>query len=362
MVRALNSVLKQDYESFEIVIFDDCSTDGTQDLVYELKLRDDRIKYMKPKQNVGSKFGDREILRRFIYEISRGEYVIYLCDDDFWIPEDLLSRATRVLDQHPEVVQVAGAQVQIYSNPIDEVINTSQFWHYEVFDDLPNAVTMKNIFPHGLIDRNNFLKLQTENPVIRNILTGATLFRKSSLLTAGVLRSKFGSKWQAGYELTTGIATQGPSFYFDTPSIAAGVDINSASFRGTQLGHLKDCLKSVGIAFNKPKKIATSIERKSLGKFERQMKKNILLTYLKNKIGYELGYFGSPWLPEIEKIFRPPISVFQFCFLAAKHWVPLSKWNYMIILISVLPQQYMESINRHFCIKYGDNWLNERTK
>ncbi|MGY8796574.1 MAG: glycosyltransferase family 2 protein, partial [Woeseiales bacterium] len=117
---------------------------------------------------------------------------------------------------------------------------------------------MKGIFPQGLIPRDEFLELQSQDPVTRNVLTGASLFRKTAFVRAGVLASRRGARWQAGYELTTGIATQGDSYYFDQPSIAAGVDMKSASFRGTQLGHLLDCLKSVKIAFKQPKKDAAS--------------------------------------------------------------------------------------------------------
>jgi len=342
--RALDSVYKQDFSDYELVVVDDCSPDDTPKLMHEMQSLDPRIRYIRLEENIGSKYGDREILRRFAAYWARGEYFIYLCDDDYWIPKDLLSRSVDIMRKHPSVVQVMGAQVQIYPTTVMDIPLISDYWHYEAVPDIPNGLAMMGIFPEGLIQRDDFLELQCQDPVTRNVLTGASLFRKSAFARAGVLATRKGAQWQAGYELTTGIATQGDSYYFDRPSIAAGVDINSASFRGTQLSHLMDCLKSVSIAFRKPKHTADAAEQERLGYLERKMKHAILFNYLRNKIGFHLGWFGSKLLPEIKNIFQPEISGLRFFWLAYRHRLPLSEDNKLLIRISMAPSRLIPTL------------------
>lgn len=84
LVRAVESVLSQAFEDFELIIVDDGSTDNTREMVQKLVKKDSRIKYIyqensggaaKPK-NVGIKS-------------SQGDYIAILDSDDEWLPQKL---------------------------------------------------------------------------------------------------------------------------------------------------------------------------------------------------------------------------------------------------------------------------------
>lgn len=51
LVNSIQSVLNQDYENFEYIIFDDCSTDGTRELIE--KFEDPRLLFIKHPKNIG---------------------------------------------------------------------------------------------------------------------------------------------------------------------------------------------------------------------------------------------------------------------------------------------------------------------
>ena len=51
--RAINSVLAQTYKNWELVVQDDCSTDGSFNLLEVLAQTDDRIKLYRNKYNIG---------------------------------------------------------------------------------------------------------------------------------------------------------------------------------------------------------------------------------------------------------------------------------------------------------------------
>ena len=76
--RALDSVYKQDFSDYELVVVDDCSPDDTPKLMHEMQSLDPRIRYIRLEENIGSKYGDREILRRFAAYWARGEYFIFV--------------------------------------------------------------------------------------------------------------------------------------------------------------------------------------------------------------------------------------------------------------------------------------------
>lgn len=81
--RAIQSVLDQTYQDFEIIVVDDASTDNTEDVVSNFD--DERIRYIRLKENSGTSAAPRNTAIR----IARGEYIAFQDSDDEWLPEKL---------------------------------------------------------------------------------------------------------------------------------------------------------------------------------------------------------------------------------------------------------------------------------
>lgn len=81
----VESVLAQTYSSFEVVLVDDCSTDGTQEILKELSLKDRRIKVILLKSNNGGP----AIPRNIGVENARYCWIAFLDSDDVWVPSKL---------------------------------------------------------------------------------------------------------------------------------------------------------------------------------------------------------------------------------------------------------------------------------
>lgn len=94
LLHAVSSVLCQTYTDFELIIVDDGSTDGTQQLLGQLT--DSRIKYIY-QSNAGISSAMNTGLRA-----ASGTYVARLDSDDEWLPR-MLEEAVRVLDEQPSV-------------------------------------------------------------------------------------------------------------------------------------------------------------------------------------------------------------------------------------------------------------------
>lgn len=80
---AINSVLDQTYENWELVIVDDCSKDQTYSVVKSVD--DERIKFYQLDSNTGSPTSPRN----FGLSVCNGQYVSFLDADDLWEPKKL---------------------------------------------------------------------------------------------------------------------------------------------------------------------------------------------------------------------------------------------------------------------------------
>ena len=93
---ALDAILRQSYRDFELLLLDNCSTDGTAE--YVLGLDDPRIRYVRnAANNCTVTFNCLSA-----YHLAIGQRVIATHDDDIMEP-DMLERQMRFLDRHPEV-------------------------------------------------------------------------------------------------------------------------------------------------------------------------------------------------------------------------------------------------------------------
>ena len=74
--RAINSVLSQDYSNWELIVWDDGSTDNSEDVIRAFL--DSRLKYFYA-ENHGAAYA-----RNRCIEVAQGEYLAFLDSDDEW--------------------------------------------------------------------------------------------------------------------------------------------------------------------------------------------------------------------------------------------------------------------------------------
>jgi glycosyltransferase involved in cell wall biosynthesis len=125
VAEAIESVLAQTYQDFEIIVTDDASSDGTVDVIKQFK--DSRIKLFIFEKNQGA-----SIAANHCIENATGELISLLNSDDIHLPNKLEIQVD-FLDKHPDF----GA---VFSYPlfIDEESNllTENHFYSKVFEQV----------------------------------------------------------------------------------------------------------------------------------------------------------------------------------------------------------------------------------
>jgi glycosyltransferase involved in cell wall biosynthesis len=118
--QAIESVLSQSFSDFELVISDDDSRDGSEDIIQRYAALDERIRFTLQSPNLG-------MVRNWNWclEQARGTYIKYLFGDDFLISRDALVRLVELMQAHPDVRLASSARIVV-----DEHSSQTAEWNF----------------------------------------------------------------------------------------------------------------------------------------------------------------------------------------------------------------------------------------
>tara|TARA_B100000686_G_scaffold122554_1_gene129822 strand:+ start:574 stop:1272 length:699 start_codon:yes stop_codon:yes gene_type:complete len=133
---AIESILNQTYENFELLIMDDGSTDNTYQIVSQFSSRDKRIKLLKNKENQGLTIS----LNRLVQH-SRGEYIARQDADDFSYPNRLEEQYEYLISKNLDACTTKAISLQ--SSKI--IHKKSQYLPKKI------VIKFKNPFVHGTL-------------------------------------------------------------------------------------------------------------------------------------------------------------------------------------------------------------------
>ena len=131
IAQCIESVLAQDYKNIEIIISDNCSIDGTVDIINGY-LKDKRIRFYRNETNIGMQ-GNAEKLIGY----TAGDWLVFLSSDDFWIDPSFLSQAVDRINKHKDLSIFCGGKmvlnennntIQDFSDDFDAVSDGPEFF------------------------------------------------------------------------------------------------------------------------------------------------------------------------------------------------------------------------------------------
>jgi glycosyltransferase involved in cell wall biosynthesis len=130
---AVNSVLSQTFQDFELIIVDDASSDDTNNYLQKLAVADARITFISNTEPQGGS----QSRNLGIYS-SHGEWLAFLDDDDVWLPEKL-EKQLNALAAVPESVACSTDYRVNFPLMIKKIVNT------------PSAVTMQTLLKANVL-------------------------------------------------------------------------------------------------------------------------------------------------------------------------------------------------------------------
>ena len=147
IIEAINSVLRQTYQDYEIIVVDDGSTDRTRQVLEPYR---DKIRYFY-QENQGS-----AVARNLVIQEAQGELIAFLDADDFWLLPEKLAEQVNCFEQNSSLGSVHTGW-QIVNHKGDKIINVAP-WHNIPDLSLESWLMHKPVLTSGMIIRQNWLE------------------------------------------------------------------------------------------------------------------------------------------------------------------------------------------------------------
>lgn len=145
--QAIDSVLNQTYQNFELIVVDDCSNDDSLSLIEHKAQSDNRIRVIALEHNAGVANA-----RNVGIKEAKGEYIALLDNDDLWT-EDKLERQLALAQKGADIV----------------------YGSYDFIDEENNSIKKPFIVPQ----ETNFNKM-----LASSVISCSTSFIKTELMQA----------------------------------------------------------------------------------------------------------------------------------------------------------------------------------
>jgi glycosyltransferase involved in cell wall biosynthesis len=143
---AINSILAQTYDNYEIIVVDDGSTDNTAQVIQQYG---EQIQYFsQTNQGVAAS-------RNLGLNAAKGEYIAFLDQDDLFLPQKLLDQVT-LLEENPSLgIANSGWQIVDQQGQVKAAVEP---WEKIPQLNLADLIIWKPVFLGAMLFRYSWLK------------------------------------------------------------------------------------------------------------------------------------------------------------------------------------------------------------
>tara|TARA_B100000902_G_scaffold399352_1_gene469811 strand:+ start:16226 stop:17014 length:789 start_codon:yes stop_codon:yes gene_type:complete len=179
--QSIKSVLNQSYKNFELIIYDNNSTDKTEEIYKSFK--DHRLRYFKTDQNYN--LGK---VRELALKESNYNWISFLDSDDEWLPDKLLEQVNYIQNKK-NIGLVYSDFIYIDSNGLKlKKKSYTKFYTKKIFEELikKNYICFSTI----IFNKSIFKTKNIFNPILKNSEDLDLLLKISKNNTVGFVKNK----------------------------------------------------------------------------------------------------------------------------------------------------------------------------
>lgn len=201
LVRSIESVQKQTYNKWEIIVVDDCSTDNTEQAIRDIC--DSRIRYIRNKENIGAGAS-----RNRGAALARYDYIAFQDSDDVWRC-DKLEKQMEYMTNHDEYDMVYCSFLKHYSDGNELIVPNRQAGNRQ--GDMHTTLLTNNMIgtPTILIKKECFMICGGFDEELRAIEDWDFVVRASEKSQIGFIEDVFVD----AYETQGSISYDGAEYY-----------------------------------------------------------------------------------------------------------------------------------------------------
>ena len=177
---AINSVILQKYNDWNLIIIDDCSTDNSKLILNKFKEKKNSIKIFYLAKNMGTSFSRNLALR-----LSKSKYIAFLDSDDYWTPNKLIDQISFMETEKHDFTYTDYTPFSVHKNIkiMKKKIVSPNFFNFKKFINDTTIATSSVVIKKNVIKTIKFPKIKTSEDYCF----------KSQILKSGIDAFKFNS-------------------------------------------------------------------------------------------------------------------------------------------------------------------------
>ncbi|MDD7261756.1 MAG: glycosyltransferase family 2 protein [Fusobacterium mortiferum] len=147
--KCINSICNQTYKNIEIIMVDDCSTDGSRELAKELSKKDNRITFVQRSKN-----GGLSAARNTGMKIATGYWITFVDSDD-WLENNCIEELYQTAKKDNADIVVGGVY---YSYKDKKPIEKDFFYNLKTSSSQQKKVALLKPYACGKLYRLELIK------------------------------------------------------------------------------------------------------------------------------------------------------------------------------------------------------------